>query len=256
MPLTGIGSLNTTFTDLSAGEYDTSAWDFGDGGTSALCNPPHAYTAPGVYTVTLTVSGLGGTDAETKASYIIVYTPAHADFSSSPTSGLPPLDATFTNLSDGDFTTCAWDFGDGGTSSLCSPTYSYTTPGVYTVTLTASGLGGTDTETKAGYITVEKYRTYLPLILRNSVSNVEDQVGKPSKPITQRLLPSSISLSQKAITDPLSANKQGVSLLTDKRLPPDHFVSFRGVIGKSCIPCQSSMDRCQTANSKCHAVTS
>jgi len=30
-----------------------------------------------------------------------------------------------------------WDFGDGGTSALISPTYTYETPGDYTVTLTA-----------------------------------------------------------------------------------------------------------------------
>jgi PKD repeat protein len=78
-----------------------------------------------------------------------------ADFSATPTSGNAALDVTFTNLSSGNFTTCAWDFGDNGTSAVCAPpTHTYVTPGVYTVTLTVSGSGGTDTETKTGYITV------------------------------------------------------------------------------------------------------
>jgi len=38
----------------------------------------------------------------------------------------------------------------------------------YTVTLTTSGPGGSDTETKAAYVAVAQkvYNTYLPLILR------------------------------------------------------------------------------------------
>src|SRR5262245_15711244 len=31
-----------------------------------------------------------------------------------------------------------WDFGDGGTSTDCNPLHTYTLPGVYTVTLTAT----------------------------------------------------------------------------------------------------------------------
>jgi len=59
-----------------------------------------------------------------------------------------------------------WDFGDGITSTLQSPTHTYTAPGVYTVTLTVGGPGCSNTETK--HITVqEKYSVYLPLILRN-----------------------------------------------------------------------------------------
>jgi PKD repeat protein len=49
----------------------------------------------------------------------------------------------------------SWDFGDGGTSMLGSPSYTYQAPGTYTVTLTASSqTGGTSTKVKEGYITV------------------------------------------------------------------------------------------------------
>jgi len=154
MPMSGVAALNVAFTNLSTGDFDTSQWDFGDGGTSNLTHPSHLYTVPGVYTVTLTVSGLGGTDTEVKTSYITVYTPAHADFSGMPTSGIATLDVAFTNLSTGDFDTSQWDFGDGGTSNLVNPAHLYTVPGVYTVTLTVSGLGGTDTMVKTSYITV------------------------------------------------------------------------------------------------------
>ena len=41
-------------------------WDFGDNGTSTVANPQHLYTASGVYTVKLTVTGAGGTTSTMK----------------------------------------------------------------------------------------------------------------------------------------------------------------------------------------------
>ncbi|HEX2901017.1 MAG TPA: PKD domain-containing protein, partial [Bacteroidia bacterium] len=52
--------LTANFTDLSTGGPTAWAWDFGDGGTSALQNPSHTYAANGSYVVTLTVSTAGG----------------------------------------------------------------------------------------------------------------------------------------------------------------------------------------------------
>jgi len=58
-----------------------------------------------------------------------------------------------------------WDFGDGITSTLQSPTHTYTAPGVYTITLTVGGPRCSDRQTK--HVTVEeKHSVYLPLILR------------------------------------------------------------------------------------------
>jgi PKD repeat protein len=154
-PTSGPRSLTVAFTNTSTGDYDTSAWTFGDGGSSSSTNPSYTYTAAGTYTVTLTVSGLGGSDTHTETSYITVaYMPVSAAFSGSPTSGVAPLNVDFSNTSTGDFDTSDWDFGDGGSSTVTSPSYTYTVPGVYTVTLTASGLGGADTLTRTSYITV------------------------------------------------------------------------------------------------------
>ncbi len=155
-PAAGVAPLAVTFTNASTGDYTACTWAFGDGSTSNLCLPPaHTYTTPGTYTVTLTVSGPGGTDTEIQTDYITVYTPVNAQFSASPAAGVAPLAVTFTNQSTGDYTACLWDFGDGGTSSACAPpTYTYDAPGVYTVSLTISGPGGTDTESKSAYVTV------------------------------------------------------------------------------------------------------
>lgn len=43
------------FSDLSTGNPTSWSWDFGDGYRSSLQNPVHTYSAPGVYTVHLTV---------------------------------------------------------------------------------------------------------------------------------------------------------------------------------------------------------
>jgi PKD repeat protein len=157
-PVSGIAPLTVDFTNQSGGFFDTCFWDFGDGGTSSSCsNPSYEYTKVGVYTVSLEVSRPGGSITETKKDYITVYEPVNADFIASTHIGVAPLTVDFTNKSSGDFTSCDWDFGDGGTSNSClDPSNSYNQAGTYTVALTVSGPGGTDTLTRSNYITVYK----------------------------------------------------------------------------------------------------
>jgi len=167
-PTSGVRPLLVQFTNQSTGDYDTCTWTFGDGNTSTSCgNPTHTYAAKGVYTVALTVTGPGGTDTRTRTGAITVYEPVQAAFAGSPTAGVPPLTVTFTNQSTGDYDTCAWTFGDGGTSTVCSnPTYTYATKAVYTVALNVSGPGGTHTQTRDQYIRVQdEYLVYVPLVL-------------------------------------------------------------------------------------------
>lgn len=45
-------------------------------------------------------------------------------------------------------TAITWDFGDGASSTEEDPVYAYASPGVYNVSMTASGASGTFTETK------------------------------------------------------------------------------------------------------------
>jgi len=51
---------------------------------------------------------------------------------------------------------------------LQSPTHTYQTPGVYTVTLTVSNTQGEDTLVRQDYITVTEveHRIYLPLVMK------------------------------------------------------------------------------------------
>jgi len=94
--------------------------------------------------------------------------PVVADFSATPTSGPEPLLVTFTNLSSGEYDTCLWEFGDGDNISDCDdPDHEYISPGVYSVNLTVSGLGGADNVSKTNYITVYQQSSYIyiPLVM-------------------------------------------------------------------------------------------
>lgn len=69
-PLTGTVPLTVSFTNQSSGSYSSSLWSFGDGTTSTDDSPDHTYTAPDVYTVSLSVTGGTGADTLVRMSYI------------------------------------------------------------------------------------------------------------------------------------------------------------------------------------------
>jgi len=71
-PTTGLGPLNVHFTDESTGDIDTWQWRFDDSTTSNEPNPSHTYDNVGRYTVSLEVTGVGGTDTAVKTTYIHV----------------------------------------------------------------------------------------------------------------------------------------------------------------------------------------
>ncbi len=98
-----------------------------------------------------------------------------AAFTASPVSGHAPLKVSFSNTSSGEYTDSLWDFGDGNSSQVDNPRHTYKEAGVYTVSLTISGLMGGDTETKKAYISVESplrsapgdHTVFLPTVRRN-----------------------------------------------------------------------------------------
>lgn len=146
------------FTDKTTGGKPayTYAWNFDDGGSSTLQNPTHDYTTPNAYSVTQTVTdSLGTTDLQTRS--VNVWGKPTAAFSAG-ASTCPAMQVAFTNTSaagtNGSPTmTYAWNFGDGTTDTVTSPTHTYTAPGTYTVTLTATD-GHTCAATETKQVTV------------------------------------------------------------------------------------------------------
>jgi PKD repeat protein len=177
-PLSGIAPLTVNFTDLSTGPIDTWSWDFDNDGTpdSTEQNPSFTYNAVGTYAVSLTVTGPGGSDTVTQSGYITVADPPPmAVFSANPTVGTEPLTVNFEDLSTGEITTWSWDFDndDVEDSAEQNPTYTFSAAGVYTVKLTVIGPGGSSTETKIDYITVNDY----VITLQWDANSEEDLAG-------------------------------------------------------------------------------
>jgi len=96
-----------------------------------------------------------GCSATTDATFTVeIISAPVADFSASPLLGLAPLEVKFTDLSSGDITSWSWEFGDGDSSLEQNPSHIFVMAEMYSVSLTVTGPGGSDTKTKANYITV------------------------------------------------------------------------------------------------------
>ena len=74
-PTGGFAPLQVAFTDGSTGSITNWAWSFGDGHSvtnSSNAGVTNSYAAAGSYTVSLAVSGPGGTGSKTNTAYIVV----------------------------------------------------------------------------------------------------------------------------------------------------------------------------------------
>jgi len=83
---------------------------------------------------------------------------AYANFSASTISGFAPLTVNFTNLgATSSITGYTWNFGDGqdySSYTTANPAYTYSNPGTYAVTFTATTATGSETLVKTNYIYV------------------------------------------------------------------------------------------------------
>lgn len=133
-----VNGLSVSFSDLSTGATSWE-WSFGDGSFSNFQNPGHNYAAPGTYTACLIASNECSSD--TLCTEITVdCAPLNAAFSLQQDNNV----VTFSDES-GTATSWQWTFGDGGTSNLQNPVYTYTANGVYNVCLIASDTCSSDT---------------------------------------------------------------------------------------------------------------
>ncbi len=146
----GKAPVDVAFDSMHSDAWSTYDWDFGDGTTSTDASPSHTYDEAGMYTVTLTMDDAEGTPTTfIRANFISVLKP---DFAIDGYSNTMPMTVTFINTSEGVYEDVVWDFGDGQQSADENPTHAYAEPGVYTVTLTIGGVGGSETEQKSSFV--------------------------------------------------------------------------------------------------------
>jgi YD repeat-containing protein len=100
-------------------------------------------------------------NSDTTVNALFINSPPTANFSATPTTGLKTVTANFSDLSTENPTSWLWDFGDSlsssPTSTLKNPNHTYSSAGNYTVTLTSTNAGGSNTLTKTAYIVVQPY---------------------------------------------------------------------------------------------------
>ncbi|GAA4464293.1 hypothetical protein GCM10023093_14320 [Nemorincola caseinilytica] len=161
-----IGSPVTFTSTSSGGPISSYTWDYGDGSpTGSGSTSTHSYSATGSYNVKLTiVDSHGCTDEVTYPGYIQVTKPTAAFTMSDSVSVCPPLFVNFTNTSTG-ATGYNWAFGDGGTSTIVSPSNMYIASGLYPVRLIATNMYGCK-DTALHYVNIFGYAgalSYSPL---------------------------------------------------------------------------------------------
>ena len=144
----GCGSLLVEFQDLSLGSPTTWHWDFGNGNTSSLESPSAVYNLPGIYDVKLTVSNSLTTDTKIITSLIKIHeNPEITLLPASVVTGCIPLNTNFLyqDNSNDSLVNWQWDFGDGGSSNVKYPNYTYNNPGNYTISLLVTNIYGCET---------------------------------------------------------------------------------------------------------------
>jgi gliding motility-associated-like protein len=142
---TGCGSLTVEFNDLSLGSPTSWLWDFGNGNTSTLKDPIAIYNTPGVYDVVLTVSDVLTNDTKNSSSFIEVYEKPIAELlATSVLTGCMPLATSFEDVSQTNtlIDSWQWNFGDGGSSNIQNPNYTYITEESYSVSLSVTDING------------------------------------------------------------------------------------------------------------------
>lgn len=165
---------STTFTDSSTNAPTSWLWDFGDGNHAITQNPVYLWNITGIYTVNLTASNVGGSDKKTRIDYVNVSHPFPAPtptptptpggiaglytrFDSNASKGEYPLAIQFydeTINASANITSYLWSFGDGSYSTDKNPLHTYSSIGVYTVSLIVNSSIGNSTYIKDRLISV------------------------------------------------------------------------------------------------------
>lgn len=155
VPLVGV-----SFTGVTGAS--SILWNFGDATSSNINNPTHTYATAGNFTVTYNAIVSG--NPVTYTLLVKVFGKPTPNFSYTiPASHCAPMTVPFKDLSVGSGTTpitsWQWAFGDGGIGNTPNPSYVYTIPGNFSVTLIAKDANGCDSAITKGTIKVSAQPT-------------------------------------------------------------------------------------------------
>jgi PGF-pre-PGF domain-containing protein len=228
----GTAPLPVQFTDTSNVVGGTMwNWSFGDNtwnNGTVSSSPEHTYSLAGSYPVSLIVTNTTGSNTSAQSTTITVTSGGSglptAAFTGSPTTGTAPLDVTFTDHSSVlSGTRWNWSFGDGtwfNATASSNPLHLYSSAGSYTISLTVTNSSGSNTMTRAGYISVNSPPS--PSSGGSSGSESSDTGNGPSTfgatvPGVAAGTPASFSFTP-VITDTAPTGITGVSLVTTQTL--------------------------------------
>jgi PKD repeat protein len=128
------------------GTIASYAWSFGDSSSGTGATPSHTYAKASTYTVKLTVTDNAGLTASAEHEVTVADAPPSAAFkvtTPSPTAASPvAFDGSASSDPDGTVSSYSWNFGDGGSATVASPSHTYTKAGTYAVKLTVTDNAG------------------------------------------------------------------------------------------------------------------
>jgi PKD repeat protein len=152
--LAGSNLLNVTSVKLTkSGQSDITATNVSIVSSSHVTGTINlAGAASGQWNV-LVSNGAGQSGIGTNL-FTVNPLPPVAAFAASSQTGSSPLNVTFTDQSTGSPTTWSWAFGDASTSTSSNPVHTYVTAGNFSVSLTVTNAGGSNSTTQSDYITV------------------------------------------------------------------------------------------------------
>lgn len=163
-PYTGDAAQTLTLSASGSTDPDgdalTYSWSLGDGSSAAGAVVRRAYSTPGVYSATVTVTdSRGATATDTAQVTVRAINQRPVASVGGPYSGEVGRPIAFNGSGssdpDQDTLTYAWTFGDGGSATGVSPTHTFGSAGSFSVTLTVTdGRGGSQSASTQVPITV------------------------------------------------------------------------------------------------------
>jgi PKD repeat protein len=134
----------SAITGVGSGPITSYFWDFGDGTFDIGVEVTKAWSSLGDKTVVVTATGPVGAEGQASAIVPVVAPPPPviSNASATPSPAFTGFATDFSatlGAASGPVNTWLWEFGDGSTSSLSDPSYTYTVADTYTVRVTATG---------------------------------------------------------------------------------------------------------------------